>query len=123
MSKYTAPDSLGEKMEEIKLSTSTMGTMRRPFRGGSVENSLLEDNESTESFALEKEGKTDQARTLDFNHRRKWNALVCFLMITITLPLFVFGAFALHLQHREVGEDLAHWLQFQSVSQKVREFV
>ncbi|KAE9368721.1 hypothetical protein N431DRAFT_470409 [Stipitochalara longipes BDJ] len=106
-------------MEDIKLSSAAMGTQRRPFRGGSVENSLLGDNESTEALAMEKEERIDQSRTLDFAHRRKWNAFVCSLMIAITLPLFAFGGFALHLQHREVGSDLTHWLQFQNVSQKL----
>ncbi len=109
-------------MEDIKISTSVVGTQRRPFRGGNAENSLLENNESTENLVLEKEGKIDQVRTLDFAHRRKWNALVCGLMIVITLPLFAFGGYALHLQHRAVGDDLTHWLQFQNVSQKVRLF-
>jgi len=116
MSKRTSADSLGENME---LSKSPMGTLRRPLRGRSDENSLLEDSESTESLSLEKEEKIDQARTLDFAHRRRWNAIVCGLMIAVTLPLFAFGGFALHLHHREVGSDHTRWLRFQSLSQKV----
>ena len=52
---------------DIKLSTPTVGTQRRPFRNVSDEKSLLEDNEIAENLAFEKEGKIDQSRTLDFS--------------------------------------------------------
>jgi hypothetical protein len=107
-------------MEDIKLSTAAVGTQRRAFRAQSVERDLLEDSESTESLALEKEEKINQARTLDFAHRRKWNAFVSFLMIAITLPLFAFGGYAISLQHRAVDvDDLTTWSHYQSISQKV----
>jgi hypothetical protein len=106
-------------MEDIKLSTVAVGTQRRAFRAQSAERDL-EDNESTESLALEKEENIDQARTLDFAYRRKWNAFVCFLMIAITLPLFAFRGYAISLQHRAVDvDDLTAWSCFQSISQKV----
>lgn len=87
MGKHTSSDSLAGDAQENKFSTSVTATQQSHFPSDSVKKSLLEDNESAETITCEQEEVIDQSRTLDYAHLRKWNALVCFFMIAITLPL------------------------------------
>lgn len=118
MGNHIPPDFTNGKMEDISLSTMTVGTQRRLIRAESAERDLLEDNESTENLDFEKEEKMALSRTLNAAHRRRWNAFVCVLMIVVTLPLFAFGGYALSLQHQEY-DNTVRWASFESVGQKV----